>query len=140
MASSISYPSHILLSTSLSTLPKPGRPKCRQRLLVFAAKGDVGHHMVDENMIVLRKRIHEMKIVEGKYEPPSEWMDWEKRNYVSYTAYISEVMTVLQSMLMNTRPSLALGMMVLIALSMPVSSYVVISNAMGIVNGVLKAV
>ncbi|KAK8498686.1 hypothetical protein V6N12_000988 [Hibiscus sabdariffa] len=29
---------------------------------------------VDEDMIVLRKRIHEMKMVERNYEPPADWM------------------------------------------------------------------
>ncbi|KAG9139254.1 hypothetical protein Leryth_011264 [Lithospermum erythrorhizon] len=63
--------------------------------------------LVDENMIVLRKRIHEMKIIERNYEPPAEWMDWEKNYYVNYDSIICDAMGMLQSQLMNTRPSLA---------------------------------
>ncbi|GKV14461.1 hypothetical protein SLEP1_g25341 [Rubroshorea leprosula] len=28
-------------------------------------------------MIVLRKRIHEMKMIERNYELPEDWMDWD---------------------------------------------------------------
>ncbi|KAF5751862.1 hypothetical protein HS088_TW02G00881 [Tripterygium wilfordii] len=77
--------------------------------------------LVDENMIVLRKRIHEMKMVERNYEPPSDWFDWEKSYYTSYDSMICELMGLLQSQLMETRPSLALGMMALITLSVPTS-------------------
>ncbi|KAI3733873.1 hypothetical protein L6452_13331 [Arctium lappa] len=143
MASSISHPTSFLRSTPLAVVTQKTqhyifRPT---RLSVFAAKGDAmggRNRMVDENMIVLRKRIHEMKMEERSYEPPSEWMDWEKKYYVSYNAFICESMRVLQSGLMNTRPSLAIGIMVLIALSLPVSSFVVVSNAMEIGKGVLS--
>ncbi|KAF5745212.1 hypothetical protein HS088_TW07G00795 [Tripterygium wilfordii] len=77
--------------------------------------------LVDENMIVLRKRIHEMKMVERNYEPPSEWFDWEKRYFTSYDSMICELMGSLQLQLMETRPSLALGMLALITLSVPTS-------------------
>ena len=73
-------------------------------------------------MIVLRKRIHEIKTVEGKYAPPTDWMDWEKRYYnTNYHSDIYEAMAVFQSQLMNTRPSLVLGMAALIAFSLPTS-------------------
>ncbi|XP_024992095.1 uncharacterized protein LOC112525984 [Cynara cardunculus var. scolymus] len=142
MASSITHPTSFMWSTPLAvtrkTQPYIFRPT---RLSVSAAKGDaMGGRMVDENMIVLRKRIHEMKVEERSYEPPSEWMDWEKKYYVSYNAFICEWMRVLQSGLMNTRPSLALGMMVLIASSVPVSSFVVVSNAIEIGKGVLNGI
>ncbi|KAK7343461.1 hypothetical protein VNO77_12222 [Canavalia gladiata] len=78
--------------------------------------------MVDESMIILRKRIHEMNMIEKNYEPPSEWMDWEKRYYTSYDSMICEAMGVLQTQLMNTRPSLALGAMALVAMSVPTST------------------
>lgn len=93
-----------------------------------------GHRMVDENLIVLRKRIHEMKIIERNYEPPAEWMDWEKRYYASYDTYICEAMGFLQSHLMNTRPSLAIGMVALVALSVPTSTVVVLSHFFDIMN------
>lgn len=79
-------------------------------------------------MIVLRKRIHEMKMVERNYEPPSHWMEWEKRCFTSYDSLVCEIVGVLQSQLMNTRPSLALGLFVLIAFSVPISSTLVFSH------------
>ncbi|KAK1374629.1 Mediator of RNA polymerase II transcription [Heracleum sosnowskyi] len=93
-----------------------------------------GHRMVDENLIVLRKRIHEMKMIERNYEPPAEWMDWEKRYYASYDAYICEAMGFLQSQLMNTRPSLAIGIVALVALSVPTSTALLMSHFFDIVN------
>ena len=92
---------------------------------------------MDENMIVLRKRIHEMKMVERNYEPPSHWMEWEKRIYVGYDSFICDVMGILQSQLMNTRPSLALGMVALVTLSVPVSSAVMVLHLVEISKGVL---
>ncbi|KAB5544813.1 hypothetical protein DKX38_012925 [Salix brachista] len=78
--------------------------------------------IVDENMIVLRKRIHEMKMAERNYEPPSNWMGWEKRYFTSYDSLICEMMGFLQSQLMDTRPSLALGFIALISLSVSMST------------------
>ncbi|KAJ1377702.1 hypothetical protein SESBI_48599 [Sesbania bispinosa] len=85
-----------------------------------------GGRLVDESMIVLRKRIHEMNMIERNYEPPSDWMEWEKRYYTSYDSIICEAMGVLQTQLMNTRPSVALGAMALVAMSVPTSTAVVL--------------
>ncbi|EXB65615.1 hypothetical protein L484_025881 [Morus notabilis] len=93
--------------------------------------------LVDENMIVLRKRIHEMKMVERNYEPPSDWMDWEKKYYTSYDSLICQMMGFLQSQMMNTRPSLALGMVVLVILSLPTSSVMVLFHLMGLAKELL---
>ncbi|KVH96224.1 uncharacterized protein LOC112528074 [Cynara cardunculus var. scolymus] len=135
MASSILPHSPFLSSRPIL---KTRNPKPHTGLLVFASKRDANGHMVDESMIVLRKRIHEMKMIEQDYEPPSDWMGWEKSCYTSYDAYICEVMGVLQSGLMNTRPSLALGLMALIMLSVPVSTVVVASNAVEVAKMVLN--
>ncbi|XP_019235407.1 PREDICTED: uncharacterized protein LOC109215751 [Nicotiana attenuata] len=94
---------------------------------------------VDENMIILRKRIQEMKMIEKNYEPPTEWMDWEKNIYVNYNSSICEAMGLLQYLLMNTRPSLALGMVVLIALSVPTSTFFVLFHLVEFTKGVLAA-
>lgn len=96
-----------------------------------------GGRLVDENLIVLRKRIHEMKMVERNYEPPSHWMDWEKNCYAGYDEFICEAMAVLQSRLMDTRPSLALGMAALVALSIPTSATVVLFHLIEISKGAL---
>ncbi|KAG7591732.1 hypothetical protein ISN45_Aa01g007250 [Arabidopsis thaliana x Arabidopsis arenosa] len=56
----------------------------RRRTTTVCADYYRGGRTVDENMVVLRKRIHEMKMVERNYEPPSHWMQWEKRLYCNY--------------------------------------------------------
>ncbi|KAG7563190.1 hypothetical protein ISN44_As10g000260 [Arabidopsis suecica] len=81
-----------------------------------------GGRLVDENMIVLRKRIHEMKMVERNYEPPSHWMDWEKRFYSSYDSVICDSVGLLQSFLMNSRPTVAIATLLFLLVSVPVSS------------------
>ncbi|KAL1203582.1 hypothetical protein V5N11_033441 [Cardamine amara subsp. amara] len=83
-----------------------------------------GGRMVDENMVVLRKRIHEIKMVERNYEPPSHWMHWEKRFYSNYDATICDVISLLQTFLMNSRPSVAFGTLFLLLVSVPVCSAV----------------
>ncbi|KAL6573809.1 hypothetical protein OROHE_002268 [Orobanche hederae] len=98
---------------------------------------DFSGRRVDESMIVLRMRIHEMKMGENNYEPPREWMDWERRIYTNYDSMICDGMGHLQSYMMETRPSLALGMIALIALSVPISTAVVMSNLLELIRGVL---
>ncbi|CAK9154787.1 unnamed protein product [Ilex paraguariensis] len=117
---------------TLSPPPKTGfkHPKRVASATISASRRESHEHnnggrMVDENLIILRKRIHEMKMIERNYEPPSDWMDWEKSYYVRYDSIICEAMGFLQSQLMNTRPSLALGMIAVIALSLPTSMAVV---------------
>lgn len=73
--------------------------------------------MVDENMIILRMRIHDMKMSEKHDEVPMDWMRWERRYYQEgYKSDVSEGIGFLQNLLMETRPSLALGISVLVML------------------------
>lgn len=90
-------------------------------------------------MIVLRNRIREMEMVDDD-EPPAGWMDWEKDIYPSYDMIICDAMRLLQSYLMETRPCFALGMIGLIALSVPISTAVVMLNLLELSRGVLSAV
>ncbi|XP_042508140.1 uncharacterized protein LOC122084127 [Macadamia integrifolia] len=99
-----------------------------------------GGRLVDESMIVLRRRIHETKMVERNYEPPEDWMEWEKKYYTSYDASICRAVGVLQSQLMNTRPSLAIGMLALVGLSVPTSTFLIILQLMNVANGILSGV
>ncbi|CAN6451954.1 unnamed protein product [Victoria cruziana] len=80
-----------------------------------------GGRMVDENMIVLRMRIQEMKMAESKWEAPAHWMEWEKRYFASYYSDVCEGVGRLQRFLMSTRPGMALGMLVLLGCSLPIS-------------------
>lgn len=123
-------------STTTTTSNRPKRPAISTK--IFAAKNS--GRIVDEGMIVLRKRIHEMRMIETNYEPPADWMDWEKRIYTSYDSMICDFMGVLQSLLMNTRPSVALGMMALIALSLPISAAVVFSQLTEMTTWILTGI
>lgn len=96
--------------------------------------------LVDENMIVLRKRIHETKMIERNYEPPAEWMDWEKSFYTSYDSVICEAMGILQSRLMDTRPSLALGLIALVTLSVPTTTLLGMFHLMELIRVVLSGI
>ena len=76
-------------------------------------------------MIVLRMRIHDLKKVESNHEPnvPEKWMEWEKLYYQqSYSSDITEGIGMLQLMLMETRSSLALGMLALILFCLAAST------------------
>ncbi|XP_051146226.1 uncharacterized protein LOC127261847 [Andrographis paniculata] len=82
--------------------------------------------MVDENMIVLRHRIRQVKAAEAEpgREAPPEWMDWEKEMYRdgAYESMIFDVVARLQSCLVETRPSLALGMAAVVAVGVPTAT------------------
>ncbi|KAK7280363.1 hypothetical protein RJT34_25427 [Clitoria ternatea] len=93
--------------------------------------------LVDESMIILRKRIHEMNMMERNYEAPEDWMEWEKRYYTSYDSIICEAMGILQTQLMNTRPSLALGAMALVAISVPTSTAVALFHLLNFCKATL---
>ncbi|KAE8711683.1 hypothetical protein F3Y22_tig00110279pilonHSYRG00014 [Hibiscus syriacus] len=90
-------------------------------------------------MIVLRKRIHEMKMIERNYEPPADWMEWEKRYYTSYDSIICDVLGVLQSVLMNTQPSFAVGMVALMVLSLPASAAFVVLHAVDVIKRIVES-
>ncbi|KAL8044753.1 hypothetical protein ABFX02_08G066500 [Erythranthe guttata] len=102
--------------------------------------------IIDEsNMIVLKMRIKKMKMLEsnnnnnkeGAAAPSSDWNEWEKKIFTHYHEGVCDSMELLQSYLMNTRPSLALGALVLLAMSVPFSSSVVMVNALKVARGLL---
>lgn len=121
------------------------RPTGTGTAIVYASNRDAYGHdydgkVVDENMIILRKRIHEMRIEKTNHEPepPSHWMEWEKQYYVNYDSRIREAVELLQSEVMNnTRPSLALGMVALIMLSVPTSMVVIMFHLVEVAKGIL---
>ncbi|MCD7467459.1 hypothetical protein HAX54_004907 [Datura stramonium] len=94
-------------------------------------RGGRSKNIVDENMIVLRMRIKEMKLLEaGELGPPSNWMGWEKKYFAHYNEDVCEAVGLLQIYLMETRPALALGMLALICLSVPFSTYFLVMEIM----------
>lgn len=93
--------------------------------------------LVDQNMIGLRLRIREMKISETNYQPPLNWMKWEKKYFLRYNDDVSEALGLLQNFLMHTRPGLAFGMVALVFFNVLVSSGVALIHAIKIVKKIL---
>ncbi|GFY84773.1 hypothetical protein Acr_03g0015470 [Actinidia rufa] len=119
-------------------------PSCRKKVVNVRARremaeGGDGEKMVDENMIVLRMRIRKAEMSEGRHVPLSDWMEWEKKYYaLYYNEDVCEGVGLLQSFLMDTRPCLALGMVVILALSVPISSFVVMAHAIEVAKWFLS--
>ncbi|KAJ0900379.1 hypothetical protein HanPSC8_Chr08g0313131 [Helianthus annuus] len=121
-------------------IPFSGRlrqPKS-QVTMAFKKDGSSGK-MVDDNMIVLRERIRKMKIDDGdnKVRLPDNWMQWEKTYTYSggYHSDVYEAMAVLQRFLMETRPSVALGLVVIVAFGGCVSAVTVLQWLINSVPG-----
>ncbi|KAL3525503.1 hypothetical protein ACH5RR_013875 [Cinchona calisaya] len=131
------------LTTKHSSCKKHGLVTRKVAVVIKARKDDHVHHegkIVDENMIVLRMRIKQMKMLEsGNHDhnqPPSNWMEWEKKYYAThYNEDVFEAVGLLQRCLMNTRPSLALGMSAILALSLPISTFHLLLNFVELVKG-----
>ncbi|XP_062152057.1 uncharacterized protein LOC133860483 [Alnus glutinosa] len=124
-----------LSSSSSASRRKPvinasgGRHQHRRR--------DYGGRLVDENMISLRMRLRELKMLETSQEPPASWMEWEKKYYTHYDEDVCEAVGLLQSYLMSVRPSFALGMAALVMLSVPISAGVVLFQAIDMAKAIL---
>ena len=132
---------HPLVLSQRAIIPK--KKKMTMRVSAAASSGKDhyygGGRLVDENMIVLRKRIHEMKMVERNYEPPSHWMDWEKRFYNSYDSVICDSVGLLQSFLMNSRPTVAIATLLFLLVSVPVSSTAIAFRLLDLLHWLLAA-
>lgn len=69
------------------SFPADGRPRsrsprhCQVATFGWDCSGGGGGSFVDENMVVLRKRIHETKMAETDHDAPAEWMDWAEKRY-----------------------------------------------------------
>ncbi|WMV16904.1 hypothetical protein MTR67_010289 [Solanum verrucosum] len=127
-------------SKSLETTPSVGM-KFTKRVVINARfdRGGRNKNMVDENMIVLRMRIKDMKLLETeKSGPPSNWMGWEKKYFSHYNEDVCEAIGLLQMYLMETRPALALGMLALICFSLSLSSYFLVHQVIQMAKFILQ--
>ncbi|KAJ0043456.1 hypothetical protein Pint_18670 [Pistacia integerrima] len=122
--------------SSTTILPPPCRKNSSKKPYILSmdtSRGPKGRdykgRLVDENMIVLRMRIQEKKLLEGNYEPPSNWMEWEKKYFVDYNQDVCEAIGLLQSYLMNIRPGLTLGPIGVLAMSVAISTGVLLFQA-----------
>ncbi|GLJ32494.1 hypothetical protein SUGI_0653840 [Cryptomeria japonica] len=97
--------------------------KNERKLVVKACFSDASGRMGfgDEDMIVLRCRIHKLRMEENNYIPPQNWMQWEKNWYPTYHSDVCSFVVRLQNILLNSRPSIAVGILALITFSVPAS-------------------
>ncbi|KAK3218353.1 hypothetical protein Dsin_012323 [Dipteronia sinensis] len=104
--------------------------------------GDYRGRVVDENMIVLRMRIRENKMLETRNETPSNWMEWEKKYYANcgYNEDVCEASGFLQNYWMNKRPALVLGLITLVTLSLVLSTGVVLVHAIQIAQMMISSI
>lgn len=93
------------------------------------------HKLVDENMVVLKMRIQEMKIEEqeNRVNDSDRWMEWKKEWCKNYDSDVYELVGFLQILLMNNRPSLVVGVVALLLFSASTSLVVVLSYLLGFV-------
>lgn len=90
--------------------------------------GGGGGRLVDEGMVVLRRRIHEMEAAERGWDPPEEWAAWEKEWYATYDADVcQQLVGVLQAFLVNSRPGVGVGLVAVLMLAVPASAFVLVS-------------
>ena len=87
-----------------------------------------GPSSVDSELVVLRKRMHELRRQERNYAPPEHWMKWEKEWSVTYASDVCEAVGWLQNKLIHTRPSMAVASLALISLSVPASLFHLLSR------------
>ncbi|XP_059072838.1 uncharacterized protein LOC131873681 [Cryptomeria japonica] len=123
--SSITVPQFLPLQTKLHR-PSLTRVPLKKKMPRFAVKaatsgGSEHRSIVDEDMLVLRKRMHELRMEEINYIPPQHWMEWEKKWYTTYDSDVCSSLVWLQNILLNTRPGVAVAMLALISLSVAAS-------------------
>ncbi|KAI3467008.1 hypothetical protein Pfo_023671 [Paulownia fortunei] len=120
---------------------RPSGPRKRASSSVLAMKSDANsekghdHKLVDQNMVVLKMRIQEMRMKdqENRTAPSDRWMDWEKQWYKNYDSDVYEAVGFLQILMMNSRPSLVAGVVALLMFSASTSLVLVLSYLLGIV-------
>ncbi|CAO2825362.1 unnamed protein product [Amaranthus hypochondriacus] len=96
--------------------------------------------IVDEDMIELRLRIRELKLIEKGEEicVPSNWYEWEKKHYKDIQRSVYEIIGNLQIFLTNCRPRLALGIIAFVVLSVLFSSGLLITHSIEIIEGIMS--
>ncbi|KAL8035048.1 hypothetical protein ABFX02_12G072100 [Erythranthe guttata] len=111
---------------------------------VLAMKNDANrdHKLVDQNMVVLKMRIQEMRIKEeslGARGPNDDhrrnWLDkWENEcwPYEDYNSDVLEAIGLLQNLVMNTRPSFVFAVVALFIFSASTSVALVLTYFLSI--------
>ncbi|KAL6627529.1 hypothetical protein ACP70R_031255 [Stipagrostis hirtigluma subsp. patula] len=97
-----------------------------------------GGRMVDEGMVVLRRRIHEMRAAERNWEPPAEWAAWEKEWYGTYDADVCNLAGALRAFLVGCRPGVGVGLLAVLLLSVPASAFILVSHLLDASNAIVS--
>ncbi|KAL8157536.1 hypothetical protein AgCh_002297 [Apium graveolens] len=118
-------------SRNLSSRKINLNPRSRHSNLLITSAYDKNQNgrVVNENMIVLRMRIRDIKMAESNEDQDvsENWMEWEKTYYrQKYSSDITKGVGMLQVMLMETRPSLVLGMLALVLFGLSYSMVVAV--------------
>ncbi|TKW13173.1 hypothetical protein SEVIR_5G081800v4 [Setaria viridis] len=109
--------------------PAAARCHCSSRSRGDDAEfGGGGGRLVDEGMLVLRRRIHEMRAAERNWEPPEEWAAWEKEWYGTYDADVCDLLGALQAFLVSSRPGVGVGLLAALVLAVPASAFVLVTH------------
>lgn len=110
---------------------------------ISASKGDAfGQHydgkLVDESMILLRMRIREIEMVEmNKSTKGSAPSEWEKKYFANYGSDVCDAVGMLQRVLMNTRPALAVPMLALLMITMSMSMSLGVFHMVELTKGII---
>ncbi|KAK9060039.1 hypothetical protein SSX86_020743 [Deinandra increscens subsp. villosa] len=118
--------------------PKTSSLSGHNRPATMAFKKDgSGGKMVDENMIVLRERIRKVKDEMDSDRLPDNWMGWEKTYVYSggYHSDIYEAVAFLQRFLMESRPGVAVGLVVVLAVGGSTAAVTVLHMLLNLVPG-----
>ncbi|KAK3163739.1 hypothetical protein QOZ80_1AG0007710 [Eleusine coracana subsp. coracana] len=94
--------------------------------------------LVDEGMVELRRRIHEMHAAERNWEPPADWCAWEKEWYGNYDADVCHLVGALQAFLLGARPGVGVGILAALVLAVPASGFVIVSHLLDAWRGLLS--
>ncbi|KAK1419853.1 hypothetical protein QVD17_29237 [Tagetes erecta] len=113
-------------------------PNHRYQLATMAFKKDgFSGKMVDEDMITLRERIRKMKFESDDHRLTDDWMHWEKMYYCSggYHSDVYEVVAFLQNFLVESRPSVAVGLVAGLVIGGSTTAVMVLHLLMKLVMG-----
>jgi len=131
--------------TPTLSAPRTKRGVNRRQLVIKAASsgeyqfGSGDRNIVDANMILLRKRMFDLKMQETNYKTPEDFMEWEKELYPAYHAQVFRAMEWLQYTLINTRPVVAITLLSLISASIPLSIIIVSASPVSRVGQITMA-
>ncbi|PKA63505.1 hypothetical protein AXF42_Ash005400 [Apostasia shenzhenica] len=141
-------PSSLRLPLRSILLPPPPLPPSKllasKRIRSIGGRGEGGGGgLVDENMVVLRRRIRELQSEEENFcdDRTAGWMEWEQRYYgSSYGSDVCEAVGLLQALLLSTRPAIAVGVGVAVAAGVPAAGVIIFVQIVGALGSILQGI